>query len=116
MPDTQEKIIEKTVNFVKNELKNAEGGHDWWHIYRVWKLAEHIAEAENADLFIVRMGALLHDIADSKFYDGNEAIGPKLAREFLFKHNVDSLVIEHIVKIIENISNKLVWRLINKKI
>ena len=68
----QENFIQLTIDFVKSELKNAEGGHDWWHIYRVWKTAKQIALKENADLFIVELGALLHDIADSKFNDGNE--------------------------------------------
>lgn len=104
MPETQEKIIENTVNFVQNELKDAEGGHDWWHIYRVWKLAEHIAEEENADLFIVRMGSLLHDIADSKFNDGDEEIGPKKAVQFMMNLNLNNKIIEHIEAIIRNIS------------
>ena len=104
MNETRQKIIEKTVQFVKEELKNAEGGHDWWHIYRVWKLALSIGKEENADLFIVQLGSLLHDIADSKFNDGDEEIGPQLARSFLIEMNVDSNIIEHIDAIIRNIS------------
>jgi uncharacterized protein len=76
-------VIQKTAAFVKENLKNAEGGHDWWHVYRVWKTAKQIAKTEHADLFIVELGALLHDIADSKFYDGDEEIGPRKAKEFL---------------------------------
>ncbi len=74
---TDSQIIEATISFVKTELKNAEGGHDWWHIYRVWKSAREIAKKEQANLFIVELGALLHDIADSKFHNGDETIGPK---------------------------------------
>ena len=70
-------IIAQTITFVKKELKNAEGGHDWFHIERVYKNAILISKTEKADSFIVSLGALLHDIADSKFYNGNEAIGPK---------------------------------------
>ena len=58
-----EKVIEKTVEFVKETLANAEGGHDWFHIYRVWKLARNVAQYEDVNLFVVELGALLHDIA-----------------------------------------------------
>ena len=104
MNETRQKIIEKTVQFVKEELKNAEGGHDWWHIYRVWKLALRIGKEEYADLFVVQLGSLLHDIADSKFNNGDEEIGPRLARNFLIEMNADSSTIEHIDAIIRNIS------------
>ncbi|MFI1744849.1 HD domain-containing protein [Thalassobellus sediminis] len=99
-------IINKTKAFVKETLANAEGGHDWFHTLRVYNNSLLIAKKESVDEFVVSLGALLHDIADSKFYDGDETIGPKIAREFLFKLNVDSLVIEHVVNIIENISFK----------
>jgi uncharacterized protein len=101
---TNKDIIETTKTYVRTSLKDAEGGHDWFHILRVYNNALHISKGENVDTLVVALGALLHDIADSKFHDGDDTIGPKLAREFLFKHNVDSLVIEHVIKIIENIS------------
>jgi uncharacterized protein len=102
----KQNIIEKTIEFVKDNLADAEGGHDWWHIYRVWQLSKHIAKNETADLFVVELGALLHDIADSKFYNGDETIGPKKAEEFLKSLNVEQNIIKHIVDIIENISFK----------
>ncbi len=101
-----QEVILKTVEFVKHTLADAEGGHDWWHIYRVWKSAKHIAHHEDVDLFIVELGALLHDIADSKFHDGNEQIGPQMAREFLLSNHVEEGIIDHIEKIISNISFK----------
>lgn len=101
-----EQLIEKTMAFVKQQLSDAEGGHDWFHTLRVYNNALLIAKHEKVDALVISLAALLHDIADSKFHDGDESIGPKLAREFLFKHNVDSLIIEHVVKIIENISFK----------
>ena len=104
MPMDQETVIEKTVDFVKEVLSGAEGGHDWWHIYRVWKLSKKIAQTENVDNFIVELGSLLHDIADSKFYNGNEEIGPRKAREFLKSLNVEEKIIIHIENIISNIS------------
>ncbi len=103
---SSEDIILKTTHFVKEQLANAEGGHDWFHIERVYKNAILISNGESVDPFIVALGALLHDIADSKFHNGDETVGPKLARTFLFNLNVDSKVIEHIVHIIENISFK----------
>ncbi|SDR78486.1 uncharacterized protein SAMN04515667_0656 [Formosa sp. Hel1_31_208] len=103
---TSEDIIEKTKQFVRSELENAEGGHDWFHIERVYNNALHMAKDENVNTFIVALGALLHDIADSKFHKGDETIGPQKAREFLFALNVDSVAIEHVVNIIENISFK----------
>jgi uncharacterized protein len=99
-------IIQQTCEFVKNELAEAEAGHDWSHIERVWKNAKKIAAKENVDLFTVELAALLHDIADSKFHDGNENIGPEKAIAFLTSLNVDSEVIEHVEQIIRNISFK----------
>lgn len=101
-----EEIINKTTEYVKKELSDAEGGHDWWHIYRVWNLAKHIAKKEPVDLLTVELGALLHDIADSKFNDGDEEIGPKKAKEFLESINVEDQIINHVDKIIRNISFK----------
>ena len=77
-----EKIIDETINFVKEELKNAEGGHDWFHIERVFKNAILISKEEKVNIFVVSLAALLHDIADPKFYNGDEKIGPKKATKF----------------------------------
>lgn len=99
-------IILKTAEFVKATLSDAEGGHDWWHIYRVWKTAKHIAQNEKVDIYIVELGALLHDIADSKFHGGDENIGPRKAREFLQSVQVEENIIVHIENIITNISFK----------
>jgi uncharacterized protein len=99
-------IIQQTCEFVKNELAEAEAGHDWSHIERVWKNAKKIAAKENVDLFTVELAALLHDIADSKFHDGNENIGPEKASAFLTSLNVDSEIIDHVEQIIRNISFK----------
>ncbi|WP_456464335.1 HD domain-containing protein [Lutibacter sp.] len=102
----KQQIISNTETFVKATLKNAEGGHDWFHILRVWNNSKLIAQHENVNLFIVELGALLHDIADSKFYDGDETIGPKIARKFLESQFVENSVIVHIENIISNISFK----------
>lgn len=99
-------IIDKTILFVKSKLEQAEGGHDWFHIERVYKNALLIAQEETCDLTVVKLGALLHDIADSKFHDGDETIGPKTACLFLEAEMVDEAIIVHVVNIIENISFK----------
>ena len=101
-----QKIINKTVEFVQETLKNAEWGHDRRHIYRVWKTAKHIGRTENVDMMIVELWALLHDIADSKFYNGDEEIGPQKARKFLESLQVKENIIIHIENIIKNISFK----------
>lgn len=103
---TDNNLISKTIVFVKNKLHGAEGGHDWFHIERVYKNALLIANDETCDLTVVKLGALLHDIADSKFNDGDETVGPMVAREFLEKEGVDATIIEHVLNIIENISYK----------
>ena len=103
---TNQNLINDTIAFVKKELENAEGGHDWFHIERVYKNAVLIANGENCDILIVQLGALLHDIADSKFHDGDETVGPKKARLFLESKNVPENTITHVVNIIENISFK----------
>ncbi|MDG1806119.1 HD domain-containing protein [Flavicella sp.] len=99
-------IIENTINFVKEKLKNAEGGHDWFHIERVYKNTLMISKSEEVNSLIVQLAALLHDIADSKFHNGDETIGPSIAKSFLQSQNLDTKSIDHIVKIIENISYK----------
>ncbi len=101
-----DQIISKTIDFVKEKLTGAEGGHDWFHTQRVFKNAHSIAKEEDVDLFVVSLGALLHDIADSKFHDGDETVGPKVARDFLQSLQVDRHIIDHVISIIENISFK----------
>lgn len=103
---TKDDLIINTIKFVKKTLANAEGGHDWFHIERVWRNAKLIAANEQVDMLVVELGALLHDIADAKFNDGDESIGPKKARLFLESQLVDEMVIVHIENIIKYISFK----------
>lgn len=102
----QDEILKNTIIFVKETLSDAEGGHDWFHIERVYKNALLIAQGEDVDLFVVSLGALLHDIADAKFHDGDESIGPKKARGFLTSQEVSEEVIAHVENIIQYISFK----------
>ena len=110
---THQEIINKTADFVQKTLKNAEGGHDWWHIYRVWQTAKTIAQTpdtegsvSDANLLVVELAALLHDIADAKFHNGDEEIGPKTARNFLNSLEIDAEIVEHVENIIRHISFK----------
>lgn len=99
-------IISNTATYIKERLSGESSGHDWWHVYRVWKMAKRIGEEENADMFVIELAALLHDIADYKLNDGDENIGPKLAREWLQTQNVNEKDIAHICEIIKDLSFK----------
>ena len=103
---TETEIINKTIEFVKQSLQGAEGGHDWWHIERVYNNTKHIAATEPVNTFIAELGALLHDIADAKFNDGDENIGPKKAVQFLQSLSVNDYIIAQVEHIIRNISFK----------
>lgn len=100
------KIIAETTEFVREKLQDAEGGHDWFHIQRVLNNAREIAAGEDVDLFVVELGSLLHDIADYKFHDGDETVGPKIARNFLEEKKVSEEVIIHVENIINWVSFK----------
>jgi len=102
----KETVLYNTRKFVESKLKSLESGHDWWHTKRVVSNALAIAEEENADVFIVELSALLHDVADAKFNEGNDNIGPKTASDFLKEQNLPSLIIDHVVNIIKNVSYK----------
>jgi uncharacterized protein len=97
-------IIKKTADFVKRKLNGEGSGHDWWHVYRVWKLAKEINKDEKADKFIVELGALLHDVADYKLNDGNEAIGGEISRKWLEEQGVDNETIAKVVEIVDGIN------------
>ena len=102
----KKQVIQATIDFVKETLQGAEGGHDWFHIERVYRNAKLIAKGEDVDLFIIELGSLLHDIADAKFYDGDETIGPKKAADFLRSKDVNESIILHIENIIRYVSFK----------
>jgi uncharacterized protein len=99
-------IIKKTAEYVKQKFENFEGSHDWWHIYRVWQTAKHIAKEEKVDMFIVELAALLHDIADFKYHDADENLGAKTAREWLESLDVDKTIVDHVCSIVKHISFK----------
>jgi uncharacterized protein len=102
----KEQLISLTANYVRTTLQGAEAGHDWWHINRVWNNAKLIGQTEQVDMFVVELAALLHDIADSKFHNGDEEVGPRTAGNFLKTLNLDDALIEHIQQIIRHMSFK----------
>ena len=99
-------IINNTIDFVKDKLNGAEAGHDWFHIERVWKHSKKIAKTENCQHEVVELAALLHDIADPKFHDGDETLALKISRDFLESQNVEEKIIKQVLFIIQNISFK----------
>jgi len=103
---SKNKVVENTIQFVKESLQDAEGGHDWFHIERVLNNSRLIAKGEKCDMLVVELGALLHDIADSKFHNGDESVGPERAEKFLKSQQVSRDVIDHVIQIIKNISFK----------
>lgn len=110
--DAQTRLIEQTAAFVQEQLRHAEAGHDWWHIQRVWQntrlLLDH--EAPGPDRLTCELAALLHDIADSKFHQGDESLGPKIAGDFLRQQGVEADIIEHVQQIIRHMSFKSTLR------
>jgi uncharacterized protein len=99
--------VSETAEFVKEKFANDSTGHDWWHLYRVWTMAKRIAEEEKgANMLVVELAALLHDIADWKFHDGDSGVGPTAAREWLKNINTDEENIDQVVYIIKHISFK----------
>jgi len=99
-------LIDNTIQFVKEKLEGAEAGHDWFHIERVWKLSKKIAEKEECNVEVVELSALLHDIADPKFHNGDETLALKISREFLESQNTPENIIEQVLFVIKNISFK----------
>lgn len=106
MTNYEEQIIKDTAAYLKGKLEGEGSGHDWWHIYRVWQLAKHISIEEGADVFIVELGALLHDIADWKFNDGDEKAGGREAKKWLQSIGVTEDIGDKVAFIVDNVSFK----------
>jgi uncharacterized protein len=99
-------VVAKTQAYVREHLTGESSGHDWWHVHRVWRTAVEIGSEEGADLFIVQLAALLHDIADAKFHDSDEEIGPGKAASWLRSLDVDEPTITQVAGIIRDLSFK----------
>ena len=98
-------VIEKTKEYVKQRLLNEGSGHDWYHIERVYNLGKHLAKIEKADMFIVELTTLLHDIEDWKFSDDNKS-NTTLTENLLKDLGVDDTDINTICTIIKTMSFK----------
>lgn len=99
-------IIQQTADYLKEKMTGEGSGHDWWHVYRVWNNAVQIARQETADMFVVELAALLHDIADWKFHQGDEEAGPRAATEWLRKLSVEDAIIDQVCTIIREVTFK----------
>jgi uncharacterized protein len=104
--EAHQEIIDRTADFVRSQMAGDSSGHDWWHVWRVWQKSLFISRHENADRFVTELAALLHDIADWKFHDGDESVGPRVARAWLTEQNVDDTVINHVCEIVATVSFK----------
>ncbi len=101
----QQEIIQKTAEYIKQEFSDDSSGHDWWHIYRVWKNAITISQHEKADSFIVELAALLHDLDDWKFNESGDET-PLRARTWMESCGLEQHIIEQVCEIITHISYK----------
>ena len=102
---TDAELIKTTRAFIKKSFEGEGTSHDWWHMYRVEKLAVRLAEAEGGtNMLVVRLGAWLHDVADWKFHDGDFEAGPRAAREFLTAQGADPEIIKQVEYIVRHVS------------
>ena len=103
---TTQNLISDTIAFVKKELENAEGGHDWFHIERVLKMAQYIQSKEGGDFELISLTALLHDIADHKYNNYNFEIGATKAFDLLMSEGANQELAEKVASLINIISFK----------
>src|SRR5690606_16358034 len=94
-------IIASVAKIVEERFSEEGSGHDWWHMYRVWQLSKKLGKAEGSDPFVTELGALLHDIADFKFHDGDLSAGPREARKILEELGVEEVVVRAVCHIVE---------------
>lgn len=103
---SQSEIISRTASHIRALLTGDSSGHDWQHIERVRQSALAIAREEGADLFVVELAALLHDIADWKFAGGDEEAGPRAAQEWMNSLDAAATTCDHVCRIIRQLSFK----------
>ena len=106
MTKQQKTIIQKVSQHINKLFSDGEASHDWHHIRRVWKNAQYIGKKENANLYVVELAALLHDIADSKFHRGSFTAGPRRAKALLKKYGIDNDTMKEVLYVVGNISFK----------
>lgn len=99
-------VLEQTIAHIRQRMSQDSSGHDWFHVQRVWQTALAIGRAEGADLYIVQLAALLHDIADWKFHGGDDQAGPRAAYVWLVSLQVAPEIIDAVCEIIARLSFK----------
>lgn len=104
MTKQQKTIIQKVAREMKRRVAHEKSGHDWHHIRRVWENAQYLSRREKADMFIVELGALLHDIADHKFHNNDHTVGPREATKLLTRYKLDDDTIQRVAYIVGNVS------------
>jgi len=104
--NTRDAAINQISNEIKERFSGEGTGHDWWHIYRVWRMSRNLAgQYDEADDSVVELAALTHDMADHKLMEKPE-VGEKAIQELLRKHEVLEEDIHHVLYISRNISFK----------
>jgi len=100
-----DELVRKAAEYVRAELAGRQAGHDWWHTWRVWRLSRYIAGCEGAELPVVELAALLHDLADWKF-SSDEQAGQRAARAWLSEQGAARRLTERVCEAIASVSFK----------
>jgi uncharacterized protein len=103
---TTQEIVDRTATFVRDELYADTSGHDWWHVERVRRMAVRLGREEGADMHIVELAALLHDISDYKLNGGDEDAGPRVAYNWLTSQGEEQDTAAAVAGIVHSVSFK----------
>ena len=100
-------LVERAAAAVRSAMAGEGSGHDWWHVWRVWRLAERLARSEpRADRRVVALGALLHDLGDWKFHGGDEEAAPREAGRLLKRLGAEGATVERVQAVCREVSFK----------
>jgi uncharacterized protein len=99
-------LLETIAARVQDKLHDDCSGHDWWHVARVRNLAVRLAEHEGADVYIVELAALMHDVSDYKLNGGDHEEGARIARIWLLELGETNVYAEKVAEIVAGVSFK----------
>jgi uncharacterized protein len=100
-------LVTRVAAAVRKAMEGEGSGHDWWHVWRVWRLAERLARTEpKADRTVVALGALLHDLGDWKFHGGDEEAAPREAGRLLSRLGATRETIARVQAVCREVSYK----------